>query len=420
MVSIIVPVYNAEKSLGYCVSSILNQTYRDIEVILVNDGSTDGSLKICNNYKEIDARIKVIDIPNGGVGNARNVGIQFSEGEYIQFADADDSVDPVMVERMVNIVETYKVDIAMCGFEKITLDDKYLPVEKVSFSSEVLGKECIMLQENFKKRLPTILWKTSLLECSWNKIYKANIIKENNIQFPTEISLGEDFVMNIKYFSVCKSLALISDKLYYYMQLNEQALTRIYRQDFFENQMLLIDELRAFLEDIKITPKEQVHLSEYIVSKVIQSLENYFHSNCNLRVHEIKYKISTIINNQRVRNAFAEIEYINPKYEWLNNSWEFSDIETIYNRTKRIVVDEGVKDDKIDIMEECSLEYNPDYIHEKNPGYINRFCVCILNVILKVVKIRQFELIRNTLIDYGIKATFVKSRNYIMRKKCKR
>ena len=117
IVSIIIPVYNAEKCLGYCLNSIASQTYRNLEIILVNDGSTDDSLKICNNYAFLDSRIRVIDIPNAGVSNARNVGLKAATGEYIEFADADDVLNPKMVETLVDKMDTYQSDLVICGFE---------------------------------------------------------------------------------------------------------------------------------------------------------------------------------------------------------------------------------------------------------------------------------------------------------------
>ena len=108
IVSIIIPVYNAEKYLGYCLNSIVSQTYKNLEIILVNDGSTDDSLKICDNYAFLDSRVRVINIANRGVSNARNVGLKAATGEYIEFADADDVLNPQMVATLVDKMDTYQ------------------------------------------------------------------------------------------------------------------------------------------------------------------------------------------------------------------------------------------------------------------------------------------------------------------------
>lgn len=124
LVSIIIPVYNTEAYLGYCLNSVVSQTYRQTEVILVNDGSTDDSLTICHNYANIDNRISIISIENSGVSNARNVGLEAAKGEFVQFVDSDDVMRTDMVERFVLYMEVYQVDMAICGFKMITLDEE--------------------------------------------------------------------------------------------------------------------------------------------------------------------------------------------------------------------------------------------------------------------------------------------------------
>ena len=114
-VSIIVPVYNAAKYLPECLESILRQTFTDIEVLLVNDGSKDNSLAICNKYAAKDARIRVIDIPNGGVSNARNTGLSYATGTYIQFADSDDILCADMTQTLVCEMECERADLAAQG-----------------------------------------------------------------------------------------------------------------------------------------------------------------------------------------------------------------------------------------------------------------------------------------------------------------
>ena len=115
-VSIIVPIYNVEKYLGRCLDSLLAQTLKNIEIIAVNDGSTDLSLKILKEYSIKDSRIKIINKPNGGVSSARNEGIQLASGEFIGFVDPDDWVDPEMYEDMVNHAKNEKADIVMCSY----------------------------------------------------------------------------------------------------------------------------------------------------------------------------------------------------------------------------------------------------------------------------------------------------------------
>ncbi|UJF15261.1 glycosyltransferase [Jeotgalibaca sp. MA1X17-3] len=117
-VSIIVPVYNVEKYLKKSIESLMNQTLKDIEIILVNDGSTDNSLFICKQYEKKDFRIKVIDKNNGGVSSARNIGIELASGQYIGFIDPDDWIEPEMYEKMYSKIEKTKSDVCICNYIK--------------------------------------------------------------------------------------------------------------------------------------------------------------------------------------------------------------------------------------------------------------------------------------------------------------
>lgn len=145
-VSIIVPVYNAEQYLGYTITSILKQTYKNIEIILVNDGSKDDSLIICQNYAAIDDRVKVLDVPNGGVSNARNCGIESATGEYIQFVDSDDVITENMTERLVDTMHIYEADMVVCGMRYMVLEGNR-PVSSNDWLPQYLGKN-VYFQES--------------------------------------------------------------------------------------------------------------------------------------------------------------------------------------------------------------------------------------------------------------------------------
>lgn len=140
LISIIVPVYNVEKYLNKCIDSIINQTYKNIEIILVDDGSTDNSGKICDEYLLRDSRIKVIHKNNGGLSSARNEGINISSGEYIGFVDSDDWVEPNMYEEMYKKILYSNADIVDCGYwkEYENKSIKYISANEVKFCGENL------------------------------------------------------------------------------------------------------------------------------------------------------------------------------------------------------------------------------------------------------------------------------------------
>ena len=339
-VSIIVPIYNAEKYLGYCLNSIVSQTYQNIEVILVNDGSTDGSLQICKNYAAVDKRIIILDIPNGGVSNARNCGLKKATGEYIQFVDADDTIKLNMTEKLIELMEVYQSDLVICGFDLITLNSNQEIIENVPFHSRPIGEECVLERKDFKENLCRILWRTCLLEEPVNKLYRRKKITENKIEFDTNISLGEDFCVNIKYFKYCNRCVLVEDRYYRYMQFNKNSLSNRYRDDYFENQIYLIEQFEALIgryENLK--DEERSDLACYIVAKLIKSLKNLFVEDCKLSEIEKKERIAFMINYKNMKNAVKEANYIESGYEWIREDIIYSDVRKIYEKMRNKAID---------------------------------------------------------------------------------
>lgn len=403
IVSIIIPVYNAEKYLGYCLNSIASQTYRNLEIILVNDGSTDDSLKICNNYAFLDSRIRVIDIPNAGVSNARNVGLKAATGEYIEFADADDVLNPQMVETLVDKMDTYQSDLVICGFEMVSLNSNQQPQDIIHFNSASLGEECVYTQQLFFEKLSCILWRTSLLECPWNKMFRKDIIRNYNLQFPIDKSLGEDFCFNIDYFAYVNKVVILSDELYYYMQINQTALTRKFQANYFEDQLYLIKKFdNVVRKNIKLSKQERVYLAEYMVAKTIQSIRHLFDENSGLASAQRKARIAEIINNSYVRDAIKLAEYIDDRYLWIKNEIEKSDIKKIYTFFEQNT--------------EQKIENKVVSEIELHPSYINKLLVKVCEIILRKHKCAAVQEIKDNLQSRGIKYTIKKMWHVIIKK----
>lgn len=203
MISVIVPIYNSEKYLKKCIDSIKNQTYKDLEIILVNDGSTDNSPKICDEYANIDKRIKVIHQENGGQATARNAGLDASKGEYIAFVDSDDYIEKDMYEVMLSMIEVSHSDIAICGHKEVFEDESISSVE--IFEKEMLDTEALW-QEIFG----------NLNNAVWNKLFKKELIGE--LRFPVGMIHGEDLIFNLDYLKNCKSGVINRSQKYYYVQ----------------------------------------------------------------------------------------------------------------------------------------------------------------------------------------------------------
>lgn len=413
MVSLIIPVFNAEKSIGYCINSIVSQTYRNLEVILVNDGSTDQSLQICHNYAQLDSRVKVVDTANGGVSKARNTGLSHANGEYIQFVDSDDVISPDMVTKMVTAMETYHKDVCICGFEMITLDEAKRPINRSSFSSGFIGHECVFTKERFLDRLSFILWRSCLLECSWNKLFRRDIIQANQISFPEDMALGEDFSFNLDYFQHINGAILLEDRMYYYLQTNKDALTRRYRENLFEEQFFLIKKIENLIKsNITMRETEEVELAEYAVSKVIASMRNLFEAQCRLDTLGKKAKLAEIINDDYVRVSFQRANYINPEYIKLKEYLDASDVQAIYDLVSGLCsptpsqTTAEPSEEDLPPVQTWVPAPQTESVPQAKAGRLNRMLSSLCAVILKIHHFTFFEKLKYCLDHFGIKYTF--------------
>lgn len=209
LISIIVPVYNAEKTLRRCVRSLVGQTYRNLEIILVNDGSKDGSLDICREFAGEDARIRVIDQPNGGVSSARNAGLDAATGTFVMFCDSDDWTEPDWCEAMRGNYE--ENDLTICEIDR---DD--IPLEKAEHPQILETAQ----RKDFLHR--------PLLMCAlYNKFFARNVIEDNHLRFPEQLSLGEDFAFVLSYVCVIGgNLRYLHRALYHYDTTGEDGLSK--------------------------------------------------------------------------------------------------------------------------------------------------------------------------------------------------
>lgn len=226
LISVIVPVYNAEKYLDRCLQSILVQTYTYFEIILINDGSTDRSQVICEKYAQVDKRIRVIKKVNSGVAKTRNVGIQMAKGKYISFVDADDYIKSNMLEKMIIRAEQNNSDIVMCKY----FVDNEGEIYKVSMDYEKVYDGCSSIKEGL-----LILYYEEYhngLYSLWNKLIKRSIYTENNILFDVSLKRGEDAWFIFQCLKHCKRVDFISEPFYYYYQNNGSIMHTLYEDQY--------------------------------------------------------------------------------------------------------------------------------------------------------------------------------------------
>lgn len=213
IVSVIVPIYNSEKYLSKCIESMLNQTYQNFELILVDDGSKDSSGDVCKQYELQDQRVRYIYKENGGVSSARNEGIKLARGEYIAFVDSDDIVKPKMLETLVH----ENSEFAMCGYE---LYDDISNTVLTQFSCQKLHGTLHDLLQNISDYIsPPYL----LGPCF--KLFRQKIIEEHRLEFPPELSYGEDAIFVLEYLAHCKTIGISPYVGYSYRKRGNESLS---------------------------------------------------------------------------------------------------------------------------------------------------------------------------------------------------
>lgn len=230
-VSIIVPIYNVEAYLERCMQSLIKQTLRDIEIIMVDDESPDSCPTICDNYAKQDSRIKVIHKKNAGLGFARNSGLEMATGKYIAFLDSDDFVDISMYEKLYNTATQYNLDTVFCGFNQYdsrkTKSKQEVTTLTIYENKDI--KEKILL--NMIAGTPEQKEDRTLFMSVWHAIYSNELIQKNKIRFCSEREIiSEDIIFDIDYLMQAQRIAYIPDCLYYYC-LNANSLSRIFRED---------------------------------------------------------------------------------------------------------------------------------------------------------------------------------------------
>ena len=251
LISVIVPIYNVEKLLPRCIESIANQTYKNLEIILVNDGSPDNSGKICDEYAKKDNRIKVIHKENGGLSDARNKGLDSALGNYIMFVDSDDYINPLMAEILYENLISNNADLSICNYKKVNNSDMH----KVDKNSQVLNVynkiECF-------NNLYNELYVRTEIAC--NKLYKKYLW--NEIRYPFK-KLHEDEYVIHHLIENCNKIVYSNLELYYYYD-REDSITHVYNKK-------RLDAIDAFADRMKFF--EEKKYSELYVKSAIAYLK---------------------------------------------------------------------------------------------------------------------------------------------------
>jgi len=260
LVSIVLPVYNVENYILGCLDSIKAQTYSNFEVIIVNDGSKDRSIEYCLDYCNQDSRFKIIHKPNGGLSDARNVGIEHTSGEYLVFIDSDDFVSPKLLSHMVEILESNQSDIAIIDAVHYYSDREYL-------NKDIFTEQMTIKNFNSVDALQEMFYQKSFLVSAWGKLYKRSLF--NEIRFPVG-KLFEDSAIMYLLFDKCARISYSNAKLYAYVH-RENSITT---NQFSDRDLDILEITDSILNHYKGNPVVYRAAISYKVSACFRILLN--------------------------------------------------------------------------------------------------------------------------------------------------
>lgn len=310
LISIIVPVYNVEKYLPKCLDSLVNQTYKNIEIVCVDDGSTDSSGSICDEYAKKDARIKVIHKENGGLSDARNVGLETINGEYVMFIDSDDWIDKDTCDYCINTLKLYDVDLILWSYireYKNNAKPKRLFMNESRYFDDQEIKEkiflrCVGLNGVELRNVENM----DSIVTAWGKLYKRD--KINNIRFKATTEIGtEDALFNIYVMDNINSAFYIDRYMSHYRRDNVISLTSTYKSELYTCWQRLYDYIEAFIKE-KDLGDDFINALNNRIALGICGLGLNIMSSDKSAVMKIK-EIKEIISTERYRNAYKRLDF---------------------------------------------------------------------------------------------------------------
>lgn len=285
MVSIIIPCYNIAQHLPTCIQSVLLQTFTDFELLLINDGSTDTTLQICEQFAANDSRIKVFTHQNKGVSYTRNRGIKEAKGEYIMFVDGDDYVERDYIEK--HLIDLEENCISISGF----LNEKNGVITKnYNFKRILAGADVKTIQKNEILQL----LKYDALSTPCCKLYDLKLIQQKSILFDEGVTYQEDLLFNIAYFSYFNKYKLINYFGYHYVAYENSSTSRYHVN--FDHTQQIFDQLNMFVNN----QDDKAILKEFILQTLLRKISNIFHKN-NLD--------SLLLKNKKIRGILKSEEF---------------------------------------------------------------------------------------------------------------
>lgn len=310
LVSVVIPIYNAEKYLRECLNSILNQTISNIEVICIDDGSNDKSVDICKEYIKKDNRVRLLTQENSGPSIARNRGIEEATGEWISFVDADDWLEKNMFEKLISVSEDS--DIVICNHYKNMPKSKEKVHIKLGEGKQIWNKERINIElrkflcKGIKEYKPYLT-----VGAPWARIYRLSLIKEYNVTFPVSVRRTEDGIFNMNIFERCKKIIYLNEPLYHYRVLADSLCHKM-SSNIIKYTEADVEEVKKFARTYKFQDEMFIQgIDVRICTWFYKYLAYYFFTEQYLDEYgylKARKEIIKLLNNQYYKNAFMNVE----------------------------------------------------------------------------------------------------------------
>lgn len=262
-VSVIIPIYNSEEYLSKCIESVLSQTYKNYELILINDGSTDGSKSICDDYANHYNQIKVFHRSNKGVSAARNFGIDVATGEYLCFVDSDDYIESIMLEELIKESQQGLCDLIISGIYFKRNDGKSW--------NNIIGEFQMEGKKMIKDKLP-LLFNSYLLYNPVGKLYKASIIKDNNLKFTENVSFGEDPIFNCNFIKLVEQVKVVNKSYYNYVKHGGTSLSNRFNVEKYNNNKEMHESIYKLFSYYNIVNEEFISELKWRYSKELTDM----------------------------------------------------------------------------------------------------------------------------------------------------
>lgn len=313
LITVIIPVYNAEKFLDRCLKSVINQSYKKFELILVNDGSTDSSEMICRKYILADDRIKVISQENKGPAAARNAGIRRAAGELVFFIDADDYIEKNALEILVDAYRQYQPDLVMANFSKLEINGEIIK-QNVTFR---LDGELFTDKMKILSKTDMIVWarhclkhpSNHLISYCWARLYKLSTIKNNGIFAHEDMRLFEDFIFNLDYLKYADKILFVNKPLYVYVMHDNQisvSMAIINADSLLHDMNLLKIKAGKFFEQANPNEISALDIKKEVGHVLIYYVIIFLVRSCRQITRQTKKKIrkeiNKIVNSPILRN----------------------------------------------------------------------------------------------------------------------